>query len=357
MKKIIINARFLSQNITGVQRFAIEISKQLLTSEIAPNICFVSPPNVLHLGLAKELKAKIVGTRTGHLWEQLDLVSYLNSENKPILINLANSAPLLYLNNVVTIHDLSVFFNPEWFSFLYRTYYKLLTPRIVKKAKLIFTVSNSIKGEINERFGVASEKIEVIYNGVSDKFKRGQLKEPERKKENFVLTVSSLDPRKNIKNLILAFSQAEVPDHFLYIIGSESKAFAKTDLISVINSNSRIKLLGRVSDEVLLELYAKAKLFVYVSFYEGFGLPNIEAMAMGTPVLTSDTPAIKEVCGKAAFYVNPSDISSISQGIQKLLNSPEILDSFSKEGLEQSKNYSWHSSAKIISKAIKKLQE
>lgn len=341
----------MSQKITGVQRFATEISKHLKQSPQDKFICFLAPPNIIHPELAKELQVKVIGSNTGHLWEQLDLVRFLRAEKNPILLNLANSAPLFYTNNVVTIHDLSVYFKPKWFSFPYRTYYKFLTPVIVKSAKLVFTVSYAIKEELIKKFNLSPGRIEVIYNAVSKELSKNNIVE-DRKRGNYILTVSSLDPRKNIKNLILAFSRSAVKDHNLYIIGGKSAAFAKTELQEIVQKNKQIKLLGRVSDEELLQLYSNAKLFAYVSFYEGFGLPNIEAMAMGTPVLTSDTPAIKEICEEAAYYVKPNDVEDISSGIFKLLNSPELLKELSSKGIKKSKEFSWTNSANKLLNAI-----
>ncbi|WP_266205278.1 glycosyltransferase family 4 protein [Pontibacter kalidii] len=353
MNKLIINARFLTQNITGVQRFAIEVSKQLKQLVPASEICFVSPPNMLHKDLASELGVIVIGKHTGHLWEQLDLMQFLRSQGNPILVNLANSAPLFYSNNVVTIHDLAVFHNPKWFSLLYRTYYRFLTPIIVKAARLVFTVSDAVKEELIKKFKLAPGNVEVIYNAVSDRFQPVQTKSA-KAEDKYILTVSSLDPRKNLRNLILGFTNSGVTDHSLYIIGGQSTAFAKTDLQDIIQQDSRIKLLGRVSDNELPDLYAHAKLFAYLSLYEGFGLPNIEAMAMGTPVLTSDIAATKEVCGEAACYVDPNDVNKISLSISNLLNDPELLSNLSERGLGKCKEYSWTTSATKLYHAITK---
>ncbi|MCX2741549.1 glycosyltransferase family 4 protein [Pontibacter anaerobius] len=354
MNKIFINARFLTQEVTGVQRFAIEISKQLKQIAPAGQICFVSPPNILHKGLSSELEAIVVGKHTGHLWEQLDLMQFLRSQGNPVLINLANSAPILYGNNVVTIHDLAVFHNPKWFSLPYRTYYRFLTPRIIESSRLVFTVSKAVKGEILSKFDLPKRKVQVIYNAVSGSFKRSDFQRPATKAK-YVLTVSSLDPRKNLRNLILGFTQAEVTDHDLYIIGGKSAAYASTDLERIIQNDNRIKLLGRVSDEDLPGLYSNAKLFAYLSFYEGFGLPNIEAMAMGTPVLTSDIAAAKEVCGGAAFYTNPNNINDIATTISNLLKAPALLEEYSNKGLSKCREYSWTNSATKLYDAITKL--
>lgn len=346
-----INARFLTQKITGVQRFAIEISKEL-KAQFPDKVRFVTPPNILHQELADKLKVVVVGKNTGHLWEQYDLVRYLKSVGNPVLLNLANSAPLFYRNSVVTIHDLAVYHNPNWFSYPYRIYYHFLTPRIVRKATKVITVSHTVKQELIDKFLLPVDKVEVVYNAVADTLK----KEPVNSgKENYILTVGSLEPRKNLQRLVLAYLKADLPDHELYIIGGNAAAFADTGIADLIKNDSRIKLLGRVSDSQLHSMYAKAKLFAYVSLYEGFGLPNIEAMAQGVPVLTSDIGAIREVCGDAAWYVNPTSVDDISEGILKLIHSPALLKDQSHKGMAKAKEYNWSASAAKLFNAIQKL--
>lgn len=355
MEKIYINARFLTQKVTGVQRFAIEVSRKLKSSELGPNLCFIAPHNILHTELAQELEVTVVGTRRGHLWEQLDLVSYLKLQGNPLLLNLANAAPLRYSNLIVTIHDLAVYYNPRWFSFPYLAYYRFMTPLLVRKAKLIFTVSNFVKEELIKRFDINPASIQVIYNAVSENFLlplKGQ-----SLKQNVILTVSSVEPRKNIRNLILAFNKADIQDHYLYIIGGKSRAFADTDLNKLVENNDRIKLLGRVPDEELLSLYSRAKLFAYLSFYEGFGIPNIEAMAMGTPVITSDIPVFHEVCGEGAFYVDPTNVELISEGLLALINDSKRLNDLLLKGAKQNSKYNWRVSADNIIRGIMKIQE
>ncbi|AHM61789.1 group 1 glycosyl transferase [Flammeovirgaceae bacterium 311] len=336
---IYINARFLTQPITGVQRFAIELCRSLKRSSYADRIQLVCPPNVLHTEIAKELQALPVGSRSGHLWEQLDLPVFLKSRGNPVLVNLANAAPLLYNRNIVTIHDLSVYQSSKWFSFTYRSFYKAVTPVIVSKALKVVTVSNSIKKELVDRLNLREDKVEVIYNGISELFLSGV--PAENNKENYILTVSSIDPRKNILSLVRAFIKADVKDHDLYIIGGKAAVFSGSGLEREVMGRSDIKLLGRVSDEELLRLYSRAKLFVYLSLYEGFGIPNVEAMAMGVPVLTSNISSIKEVCSDAVSYVDPLDVDEASNEIKRLVGSTHAQKELSVLGLERSKLFRW----------------
>lgn len=167
---IYVNARFLTQKITGVQRFSIEISKKL--KEKIPNIVFISPKNIIHHDLAQQLDVRIIGNTQGHLWEQVSLPVFLLTQKKPLLINLANTAPIFYKNKISTIHDIAVERFPENFSFLFKKYYQFIIPTILENSKLIFTVSEFSKSEISEHFNINKNKIDVIYNAVNSEFKK-----------------------------------------------------------------------------------------------------------------------------------------------------------------------------------------
>jgi len=143
---IVVNARFLTQKVTGVQRFAVEISKIL--HNLNDQIVFVTPPGILDLDLAKELGAIIIGKNKGTIWEQVDLRNYLTLNQKPLLINFCNTGLLFYNRQIVTIHDMSYKVNPKWFSKKFYLWYNFLIPHIAKRSLKILTVSNSSKNDI-----------------------------------------------------------------------------------------------------------------------------------------------------------------------------------------------------------------
>ncbi|SNR60834.1 glycosyltransferase family 4 protein [Desulfurobacterium atlanticum] len=346
---ILINSRFLTQKITGTQRFAIEISLQL--KKLMLNVVFVSPRNILHTKIANELNVKTIGVNTGHLWEQVDLPVYLKKVGNSLLINLVNAAPLIYKNQIITIHDLAFLKHPEWFSRKFYLFYRTLIPKIAKKAKIILTVSNFSKTEIINLLNIPSQKVEVIYNGISNKFSFN----PSIKKENFILAVSSLDPRKNFKNLILAFKKLKLKEHKLLIVGSKNKVFSNQEIEQLIKETPNIEFTGYVPDEELVNLYQRAKLFVYPSLYEGFGLPPLEAMACGTPVVVSNVASLPEVCGDAAYYVNPYDVNDIAKGIETVLKYELLQKELIKKGLERVKLFSWEKSAEKLAKIIEEV--
>lgn len=340
---IIVNARFLTQEITGVQRFGIEISKEL--KKLNPNIVFVSPKNILHVELARELNVKCIGPFTSHLWEQITLQKYVVSK-KALLISLCNTAPLFVKNQIITVHDLCFKMHPEWFSKSFSSFYNFLIPKIVKKALFVITVSETSKKEIVNELSVPEEKILVVYNAVSSIFYENLNPESFKSnfsKEKYILTVSSHHPRKNFERLIKAFHSIEDPNLHLYIIGNINKHFAQ----KYINQNDkRIKFLTGITDVELVQFYRNANLFVYPSLYEGFGIPIIEALSQKTQVVVSDIPVFREICGHSTnvTYFNPKSTLSIKESIIKGLKNIEK-HSFKEDDLSL---YSWEYSAKKI---------
>ncbi|SEM71416.1 Glycosyltransferase involved in cell wall bisynthesis [Mucilaginibacter gossypiicola] len=345
-KNIIINARFLTQKLTGVQRFAIEIARQL--NEMMPDLVFVAPSDIIHHEVAAELNVIIIGKCKGVMWEQLDLPLYLKRNNKPLLINLCNVAPLFYTNQVITIHDVASFVNPQWFSKNFVRFYKFLMPRISKKAKLIFTVSDFSKAEIIKYLHVDAVKIKVVYNGVSE------LPAPSFIETNYgkyILAVGSIDKRKNIQNLVEAFGLIKHKNFKLIIVG-DSNAIFNNEGNENLKTRNDIIFTGRVNDHELANLYTGAQLFAYPSLYEGFGIPPLEAMAYGCPTLVSDIGSLREVCGNASMYINPLDTKEISKGIDLLIDDSTLRNTLVKNGNQNLKRFSWENSAMQIFNSI-----
>jgi glycosyltransferase involved in cell wall biosynthesis len=345
---IIINSRFLTQKTTGVQRFAIEICKELKKSNL--EIEFVAPKNILNNLIADKLEVKKIGYLKGHLWEQITLKSYVKSK-KAILISLCNTAPLFFKNQIVTIHDLSFRLYPEWNSKIFSLVYNTMIPIIAKNSKHILTVSNTSKEELINELSIPKDKISVAYNAVSSVFHEKELLENEDNylQEDYILTVSSFHPRKNLKRLIEAFLEISDKNLKLYIVGNFDKNFA-FDELSLKELDFRIKVLTNVNDLDLKRIYKRAKLFVYPSLYEGFGIPIIEAMSCGVPVCVSDINVFKEVCGSNATYFDPKNIEDIRAKIVSSINHPNLkFDKLTK--------YSWQHSASVIESVVLKLKD
>lgn len=347
---IYVNARFLTQRITGVQRYAAEISKQL--KSLSGEISFVSPRNIIHDELANELNVVEHGKMTGHLWEQLELPVFLRKMGSPLLISPANSSPLGYDNKVVVIHDVSFLRNPRWFSRKFFYYYRFVVAKASRQALKIITPSEFSKKEVSHLLCIPEDKIEVVYGAASSE-PGNDNREITSRSGRYMLAVSSLDPRKNFDNLIAAFIASGIKDIRLIIVGHMSGIFRNKKLSEAVGKNPDIIFTGYISDQELFDLYRKAELFIYPSLYEGFGIPPLEAMACGCPVVVSRASSLPEICGNAAVYVDPLDVDDMKRAICEIVGNSKLRQELIIKGKERVKSFSWNDSAKRLLNIIR----
>lgn len=343
----VVNGRYLTQKATGVHRYAFEICNKL--HEMGVDF-HVAVPNEIHPDYKFSFKVVKCGSLNTHLWEQISLPRYLKRIGNPLLISFTGCGPLTYSNQIMTIHDVSHERYPEWFSKNYYRFYHYMMPRIGKKAHAVLTVSEFSKKEIVDTLGINSEKIHVVHSNVPFHNKPSKeeilnfTRNPEA--ERYILAVSSMDPRKNFIRLVEAFDKIKDKSVKLYIIGMSFKAFNTPDLQKLIGEN--VHLPGYIPDEKLQTMYQNALLSVYPSLYEGFGLPPLESMTYGCPVINSDIPALREVSQDAALYVDPYNVEDITEKIEQLLVDEPLRKELQEKGLLQIKKYSWDKSAKQV---------
>ncbi len=347
--KIVVNTRFLTQSITGVQRFSIEISREL-KKIYGSHIKFVSPYNISHPALAEELEVEIIGKNKGVIWEQFDLPKYLKRHNNPLLLNLANTAPILYSNQIVTLHDIAYERFPQTFDWKFKALYRFMIPKILKNSKHILTVSQFSKKEITGFYNIDENNISVVYNSINSQFRSIS----KNNKEKYILAVSSINYRKNFVRLIKAFNKLENQKTKLYLVGGIDKYFTDIEISQDIESNPDIEFKGRIDDIELIQLYSNALFFIYPSLYEGFGIPPIEAQACGCPVIVSNVASLSEVCGDSVLYCNPYDIDDIKAKMELLLNSENLRQELISKGFENIKRFGWQKSAKQIGEILEK---
>ena len=358
---IYINGRFLTQKLTGVQRFAFEMVKGLFAAN-SGEFMILMPPGKINEAYTDVDKwpIKVIGKLTNTFWEQIDLPTHLKKIGKPLLLNLVNTAPCFYKNQIASIMDMTTFVDPTWFSAKFSFYYKFIVPLFAKNAAHILTISESSKSDILKYLNIPEQKVTVIYCAVAEKFlepKRDTVLDQKLlsklglKPKSYLLGVSSLDPRKNFKGLINAFLEMklEIP---LVIVGSKGKVFADEDLKNTLIENQSIIFTGYVEDSELIALYRYAKCFVYPSLYEGFGMPPLEAMASDCPTIVSNTSSMPEVCGDASLYVDPLDILSIMEKIDLLINDNMLREKLIILGRERCRRFSWKESALKLREVI-----
>lgn len=343
----VVNGRYLTQKATGVHRYAFEICNKLHEMGVDFHVAI---PQEIEPSYKFDFKTVRCGSLKTHLWEQISLPRYLKSIGNPLLISFTGCGPLNYNNQIMTIHDVSHERYPQWFSKNYYRFYHFMMPRIGKKAHAILTVSEFSRQEIVDTLGLDANKIHVVHSNVPFHNKPSNEEilsyRPSPDAERYIIAVSSMDPRKNFSRLVEAFRHIDDKSVKLYIIGMSFKAFNTPDLQQLTSKN--VHLPGYIPDEALQSMYQNALLSVYPSLYEGFGLPPLESMTYGCPVINSDIPALREVSEDAAIYVDPYDTHNITMTINRLLKDADLRQELRIKGLEQIKKYSWEKSASQV---------
>lgn len=257
--------------------------------------------------------------------------------------------------SVITIHDIYFEHNSHDFPFLAHKYLKLFIPLFVKKAKFISTVSEFTKQDLVKKYTVDASKIFVSFNGVGNHFitaTESQIQESRIKfsdGKNYFLFIGSLHNRKNLINQLLAFEKVKKTtksDIKFIVVGKRMWKFSELDkLLKSITCREDIKFLGHCDASELVQLYQGAMALCFVSKFEGFGIPIVEAFKTKIPVITSNTSCMPEIAGDAAILVNPNDIEAIAEAMQKLLQSAELRNILIEKGEERVKLFSWDFSA------------
>jgi glycosyltransferase involved in cell wall biosynthesis len=299
-------------------------------------------------------------------WNDIVLPYFLRKRSIGLLHTPHYRAPrFLSCKSVITIHDCVHILFPNYASS--KTVYnhdKRATKRAIKKSSHILTVSEATRRDLIRLFAVPEEKISVVYNAIDERaVLSGNLEEQKRVLERyqiqdpFLLYAGNIKPHKNIARTIEAFSvlKTELKENPLWknlklvIIGDE---LSKHQFLrrTVIRSGVQhdVRFFGFVPYETLKVFYKSAQIFVFPSLYEGFGLAPLEAMANGTPVLTSNVSSLPEVLGDAALLVNPENVFEISKGLKHLLFDANLRSELVAKGLEQSQKYSWKKSAELV---------
>jgi len=281
----------------------------------------------------------------------------------PNLFSIPRGMPCPY---VLTVHDMVEHMSRPWGrSGFWRALRWQLTRRVLEGAARIVAVSNFTKTEIEKLFGIPADRIEVVYNAIDERFLRGHTSTAEREliaqryqvTYPFLLYAGRISPHKNVVRMIEAFSalKAELekdhiyPDLKLIIIGDDLSGnpdLRRTVVRSGVQND--VRFLGFVPIEVLRIFYDEAKVFVFPSLYEGFGLPPLEAMAHGTPVVTSNVSSLPEVVGSAAVLVNPENVFEIMRALHRVLIDQALRSRMVELGYQQVKRFSWEASVRRI---------
>ena len=356
-----VNGRFLTKTVTGVARYALELLRQVdalleTVTYAGIRVTCLAPPEQLIEPDWKNIEIRKVGGNHQNLWEQIDLPFFARGH---LLFSPGNSGPILHSRQVVTLHDASVFAFPGAYSLAFRIKYHIILRMLVRSARLILTVSQFSRQELAKYLNISSDRFNVIYNG-SDHLAflapdHQILERNHLKKRGYLLTVASNSPHKNFTSVVSAARKIHNQDiPFVVVGGTNRRIFQSGGMTDVPET---VQLLGYVNDNELKALYKNSAGFIFPSLYEGFGLPVLEAMQAGCPVLCADSASLPEVGGDAALYFDPLNPDDLASLIDRFLADQALRKNMEARGLEQSSKFRWEATARnTLDKIIGLLQ-
>lgn len=296
-----------------------------------------------------DLSLTKIGKLGGHAWEQLELSGACGND---LLLNLCNTGPLKRRRQLAVLHDAGVMARPSTYSFAFRSWYRWLFAGLMKNAGILATVSKFSAGELMHHVGGRASSIELIF-GAGEHVLRAPadtriLERLGVADRPYVLAVGSLTPNKNFAGVLRAASL--LPDLNCKVVAA---GFANPRVFGDVQLASEALVpAGYVTNGELRALYESAACFVFPSFYEGFGLPPLEAMHCGCPVVVSDRASLPEVCGSAAVYCDPDDPADIAKQLRLVLTSATLRSELRAAGLERAHQFSWRKSAEQLNELL-----
>lgn len=348
---ISINGRFLCRRATGVDRFALEVIRAIdnMAASGRPETAGLEIEVLVPQGLESSprfaaLGVRAVGSLKGQAWEQIDLPRAARSGG--LLLSLCNTAPILCRNQAVVIHDAATVAIPQAFSRGFRWWYRVLMPALGRVSRAVLTVSEFSRTELGERFGIPARKLRVVVEGGEHILRvapdASAISRFGLNRRPYVLAVSSMAAHKNFRLVLDAIAKLDEPPFDIAIAGgANSRVFGVAGLVE----SDRVKWLGYVSDEELRALYESAMCFVFPSLYEGFGIPPLEAMTCGCPVLAARAASIPEVCGDAAVYFDPRNADELAAQLMRVAGDAALRAELAAKGRQQAAKFSWEKAA------------
>jgi glycosyltransferase involved in cell wall biosynthesis len=355
-RTIYVNGKFTAQPTTGVQRAAANLVMALdrllayaPAPADAPRWVLLCPRGSEPMALTC-IEVKVLGgTSAGlKLWEQLALPF---AARRGVLLNFAGSAPLCQPRQVVTFHDAAIYDHPEAYTRSFVQWYRLLFWWLARHALLVLTVSEFSRTRLQASLRLKLSAMRVLTWGAGHFAEltadESLLTLPALQGRPFFLAVGSANRTKNLQALVQAFAgELRGLDVALVIVGGRNQAVFNDEALGpAAATDTRIIMVGRVSDEQLKSLYQHALAFVFPSLYEGFGLPPLEAMACGCPVLASNTASMPEVCGDAALYFDPASTQQMGAAMRRMLDEPALRQQLRLRGAERVKRFTWDAAA------------
>lgn len=359
--KVAVNASSLLKPITGIGRYTYNLFSAMTKDDMC-DVDFlyglswskklVGPVNQ-YQRTYRAVNKKIPYVRTIARMAQKRVFGRRVKKEKYALYHEPNFLPVSFdLPVITTIHDLSIIKYPDYHPVDRVAMFEKHLLGAIENSEYLITVSEFVKKEIVDMFGISAEKIVTTQLGVDDDFYphdqgivMNVLDSYELRYKSYFLVVATLEPRKNFKLVIDAYIRLDnkIKEQYpLVIVGMRGWELNQIDKdIEKLKRMGCLRLLGYVSEEVLPMLYSSAKIFLYPSIYEGFGLPPLESMACGTPVITSNVSSLPEVVGDAGFMVSPYDDVGLYEKIIQLLEDERMLERLSQKSIDRARSFTW----------------
>jgi len=355
-----INGKFTSQRLTGVQRVARELTTalvRLLPTQAMPLL--LVPRDHRAAEMPPAAGRREVSRRRGLTWEQLALPF---AARRHLLLSLCNLGPLFKRRQVLMIHDAAVFDLPQGYSLKFRLWYRFAFYLLKYNVRHILTVSAFSRARIAERLDISPERISVIRPGADhlDQIDSDTSILPRLglAHDGFILIVGSLAPGKNLAGVLeaLALLERTRGDLRFVIAGGQNVSVFGANLRAEQTPAKNIIWAGYVSDNELKALYEHAACFVFPSLYEGFGLPPLEAMYCGCPVIVSDEASLPEICGEAAVYCNAHSAGDIAAKISHLMNDMALRERMRIKGRAHAQQFRWSRAAAELLRVLRGIE-
>ena len=370
--RIAVNTRFLLKDyLEGYGFFIHETFKRIVVNHPEHEFIFLfDRPFEKEFVFAGNVNPVVTGPPARHpllwkWWYDYKVTAALKKYKADVFVSADSFLSLrTSIPQCVVVHDLSFLHYPSFVKKAHLLYFKNQTPAFLKKAKRIATVSEFSKADIMKQYAVDGDKIDVVYSAVKygyapvDSGTKEMIKEQYADGKEFFIYVGAIHPRKNLMNLLKAFSifKKRLKSNMqLIIAGRLAWKFDEfTEGLKTYKYREDVKLLGYLPQQELIKLTGSAYALIYPSFFEGFGVPPLEAMNCGVPVIASSVSSIPEICGDAALFVNPESIEDMADKMMILYKDEQLRSELITKGNRQAKKYSWDITADLLWQSIDK---
>ncbi len=371
--RIAVNTRLLLKGkLEGIGWFSYETLKRIVTNHPEHQFIFIfDRPYSEEFIFSENITPVVIGPPARHpvlfyLWFEFQVPRVLKKYKANVFlspdgyISLKTKVPQL-----AVIHDISFAHRPQDIPGMKRWYYNFFFPKFARKAARIATVSNYSKTDIAKTYQVNPEKIDVVYDGCNEKFKPVSPEDQMLFRGKYTggvpyfLFVGALHPRKNITGLLKAFDafkkETGQREKLLIVGGEMHKTGEISDVWQKMHFKNDVVFTGRISQQELYGIFGSALALAFVPFFEGFGIPILEAMSAGIPVICSTSTSMPEVGGNAVLYVEPKNIKQIAEAMKKIASDSNLRNELVEKGLKQKMNFSWDKTALLLWQSIKKV--